>query len=451
MKTDCYGAPVSFDDQNALDGLNAAQRKFRGFFGDPVAMVDAVIAEHPDFVMAHCFRGGLFVTSSEAAGVGEIRTAMKAIEENWADANDRERGHYAGMAAWSVGDFHRAANIYGRVAAAYPRDAIALQFAHLCDFLNGHATLLRDRVAGILPQWSPEDEGYGYLLGMKAFGLEETGAYDWAEEAGRQAVVSEPADPWAIHAVAHVMEMQGRHIEGTRWLESTSQHWSDDCFFGYHNWWHLSLYLLETEDYPRVLDLYDQVIRNANSPVAMELVDAVALLWRLTLRGVNVGDRWQELSKTYELMEMGGYYAFNDMHAVIAHSAADRAFAAEQCLEKMRDAVRGFDTNSMMTADVGLPAAEAMQAFLNGNYRQAVDKLYAVRGVAHHFGGSNAQRDILGLTLVEAAIRGGQHGLAVSLASERMGAKPTSPTNRMFLDRAWGAAGPNQVAVANVA
>jgi len=451
MKTDCYGAPISFDDQNAIDGLNAAQRKFRGFFGDPVAMVDAVLAEHPDFVMAHCFRGGLFVTSSEAAGVDEIRAAMQAIEENWAVANDRERGHYAAMAAWSVGDFHRAANIYGRVAAAYPRDAIALQFAHLCDFLNGHATLLRDRVAGILPQWSPEDEGYGYLLGMKAFGLEETGAYDRAEEAGRQAVVLQPADPWAVHAVAHVMEMEGRHIEGARWLESTAEHWSQDCFFGYHNWWHLSLYLLETEEYQRVLDLYDQAIRSANTAVAMELVDAVALLWRLTLRGVNVGDRWQELSKTYEQMEMGGYYAFNDMHAVIAHSAADRTFAAERCLEKMRDAVRGFDTNAMMTADVGLPAAEAMQAFQNGDYRQTIDKLYAVRGVTHHFGGSNAQRDILGLTLVEAAIRGGQRGLAVSLASERMGAKPTSPTNRVFLDRAWGTAAPTRVAVAEVA
>ncbi len=451
MKSDCYGAPVSFDDPNAVDGLNAAQRKFRGFFGDPVAMIDAVLADHPDFVMAHCFRGGLFATSSEASCVGEIRAAMRAIEENWAIANDRERGHYAALAAWSVGDFHRAANTYGRVAAAYPRDAIALQFAHLCDFLNGHATMLRDRVAGILPQWTPEDEGYGYLLGMKAFGLEEAGAYALAEEAGRQAVDAEPSDAWAVHAVAHVMEMEGRHDEGVQWLETSADHWSQDNFFAYHNWWHLSLYLLERMDYQRALDLYDRVIRNTNAPVAMEMVDAVALLWRLALRGVNVGDRWQELSKTYEQIEMGGYYAFNDMHAVIAHSAADRAFAAERCLEKMRDAVRGYDTNAMMTADVGLPAAEAMQAFLNGDYRQTIDKLYAVRGISHHFGGSNAQRDILGVTLVEAAIRDGQRGLAVALASERMGAKSNSPTNRMFLDRAWAAAKTDVPVVAEVA
>lgn len=451
MNTDCYGAPVSYDDRNAVDALSDVQRKFRGFFGDPLAMIDAVLAEHPDFVMAHCFRGGLFVTSTEAAGVGEIRAAMRAIEENWARANDRERGHHAALAAWSVGDFPRAANIYGRVAAAYPRDAIALQFAHLCDFLNGHATQLRDRVAGILPQWRPTDEGYGYLLGMKAFGLEETGMYDKAEEAGREAVAIEPADPWAVHAVAHVMEMEGRFIEGGRWLESTAEHWSEDNFFAYHNWWHLSLYHLETADYQRVLDLYDNYIRNTDSCVAMELVDAVALLWRLAMRGVDVGDRWQELSSTYERLEMGGYYAFNDMHAVIAHTAADRAFAAEHCLAKMREAARGYDTNAMMTADVGLAAAEAMQAFVNGDYRRTIDNLYAVRAISHHFGGSNAQRDILGLTLVEAAIRDGQRGLAVSLASERLGAKPSSPLNRMFLDRAWNAAKPDHSVVAQVA
>lgn len=451
MKTDCYGAPVSMQNQTAIDGLNAAQRKFRGFFGDPVSMIDAVLAEHPDFVMAHCFRGGLFATSSEAACVPEIKAAMRAIELNWAHANDRERGHYAALAAWSAGDFHRAANSYGRVAAAYPRDAIALQFAHLCDFLNGHATLLRDRVAGILAQWAPSDEGYGYLLGMRAFGLEETGAYDQAEDAGRQAIDMEPADPWAAHAVAHVMEMQGRFAEGARWLETTSAHWAEDNFFAYHNWWHLSLYLLETADYERVLDLYDRSIRNLDSSVAMELLDAVALLWRLNLRGVDVGDRWQELSMAYEQLEMGGYYAFNDMHAVMAHTAADRAFAAERCLDRMREAARGFDTNAMMTADVGLPAAEAMKAFMNGDYRTTIDRLYDVRAIAHQFGGSNAQRDVLGVTLVEAAIRSGQRGLAVSLANERVSAKPASPTNRVLLDRAWGASEPRLAAVADVA
>jgi len=439
-KTDCYGAPVSERDTAAIDGLNAAQRNFRGFFGDPLAEIDNVLASHPGFVMGHCFRGGLFATSSEAACVAEIRKALRAIEENWAAANERERGHYSALSAWAAGEFHRAANIYGQVAANFPRDAVALQFAHLCDFLNGHATQLRDRIAGILPQWRDNEEGYGYLLGMHAFGLEETGDYERAEAAGRQAVTLAPHDAWAVHAVAHVLEMQGRHEEGAAWLRSGVDHWAPDNFFAYHNFWHLSLFLLEVDDHDGALDLFDKHIRTPGSTVAMELVDATALLWRLRLRGVDVGSRWQTVSEDFDAEDSGGYYAFNDLHAVMAHLVADRGFAADKRIARMTEAAKGFDTNAMMTRRVGLAAAEGMRAFHKGDYAAAVKKLMSVRAVANLFGGSNAQRDVLGLTLVEAAIRDGQSGLAVALASERLGLKPDSTPNQRYLQRAWGTA-----------
>ena len=437
MKTDCYGAPVSEQAWAAIEGLNGAQRNFRGYFGDPLAEVDAVLAAYPDFVMAHCFRGGLFATSSEAGCVAEIKKSLRAIERNWAAANDRERGHYAALSAWASGEFHDAANKYGQIAARFPRDAIALQFAHLCDFLNGHATQLRDRVAGVLPQWREDEEGYGYLLGMHAFGLEETGDYARAEETGRKAIALNPADSWAVHAVAHVMEMQGRHEHGAEWLGRGVDHWAPENFFAFHNFWHLALFHLETDDHAGVLELYDRHIRTPGSTVAMELVDAAALLWRLHLRGVDVGDRWTAVSEAFDAEDPGGYYAFNDMHAVMAHLAADRSFAAEKRMARLTEASKGFDTNAMMTRRVGQAATEGMVSFFHGDYGRAVSSLMSVRAVSHLFGGSNAQRDILGLTLVEAAIRNRQSGLAVALASERLGLKPDSPPNRRFLQRAW--------------
>ena len=55
--------------------------------------------------------------------------------------------------------------------------------------------------------------------------------------------------------------------------------------------------------------------------------------------------------------------------------------------------------------------------------------------IAHRFGGSHAQRDLLDLTLVEAALRGGDHGLARALAAERHQAKPTSRHARTLVAR----------------
>jgi hypothetical protein len=60
-----------------------------------------------------------------------------------------------------------------------------------------------------------------------------------------------------------------------------------------------------------------------------------------------------------------------------------------------------------MTRKVGLPLAEAFVAFEAGRYGECVDKIMATRGLAQRFGGSHAQRDVLTLTALHAALRGG--------------------------------------------
>ncbi|HXH02793.1 MAG TPA: hypothetical protein VNN09_05670 [Candidatus Competibacteraceae bacterium] len=130
----------------------------------------------------------------------------------------------------------------------HPRDAFALQSAHLTDFYLGDATQLRDRVARVLPHWDESIPSYSYILGMYAFGLEECNHYAEAEQAGRRALELEPGDGWSVHAVAHVMEMQGRYEEGIEWLTSREQDWVLDNGFAFHNWWHLALYHMERGD-----------------------------------------------------------------------------------------------------------------------------------------------------------------------------------------------------------
>src|SRR5262249_11085507 len=157
-------------------------------------------------------------------------------------ANAREHGHVAACRAWLDGDWQRAVELWGRVAIDYPRDSLAIQLAHLGDFYLGQSAMLRDRIARVLPAWDHDRPGYGYTLGMHAFGLEECGEYALAEGAGCRALLAERRDPWAIHAVAHVMEMQGRLAEGVSWLLEREGDWAHDNGFAFHNWWHRALY-----------------------------------------------------------------------------------------------------------------------------------------------------------------------------------------------------------------
>jgi hypothetical protein len=296
--------------------------------------------------------------------------------------------------------------------------------------------MLRDRVARVLPDWDDSVPGYGYVLGMHAFGHEETGHYREAEETARRAVALEPRDPWSIHAGAHVMEMQGRQFDGIRWLTERETDWVIDNAFAFHNWWHLALFHLDLGETDHVLHLYDRSIRPRPSAVVLEMIDASALLWRLHLRGVDVGERWRELADAWKPTLEHGYYAFNDLHAMMAFTAAGDDDAATRLLATVERRAAGGGTNAMMSRDVGLPACQAVRAFGCGDYGRAVDLLQGVRLTAQRFGGSHAQRDVLHLTLVEAALRAGRSRLARALVAERTALKPGSPFNRALADRA---------------
>jgi hypothetical protein len=236
--------------------------------------------------------------------------------------------------------------------------------------------------------------------------------------------------------VVHVMEMQGRSQEGADWLSARTEDWSAGNGLAFHNWWHLALYNLDLGRPEQALEIYDRQIRPRPSRIAYENVDASAMLWRLALRGVDVGDRWQPLADDWAAMAEDGHYAFNDVHAVMAYAGAGRAEAAARTLAAMESHLDGAGTNAAVTREVGLPLARALVAFSQGRHDAAIESLLDVRTIAHRFGGSHAQRDLIHLTLLEAALRAGRGKLAVALASERTELKPRSPFNRLLAGRA---------------
>ena len=321
------------------------------------------------------------------------------------------------------------------MAIDYPRDILALQAGHLADFYVGNSRMLRDRIARALPAWSRDMPGYHAVLGMHAFGLEETADYARAEAQGRTAVELEPRDGWAQHAVAHVMEMQCRTRDGIAWMRANPEAWSTDSFFKVHLWWHLALYHLELGEIDEVLALFDGPIHGERSTMVLDMIDASALLWRLHLRGIDVGQRWATVADGWEPIATAGNYAFNDVHAVMAFVGAQRPDAIAAVLETQQAVMLGSDDNEAFTREVGHPLALAIKAFGQARYDETVRLIRQIREIAQRFGGSHAQRDLLDLTLIEAALRAGQRPLARALCAERLSTRGQSPLTRQLLAR----------------
>ncbi len=438
-RRDHLGLSLSSGSSASIERYAAAIQNLHAYINNPLAEVDAVLAEDPEFLAGHMLRAGIFATSSEKRAVPELRRTVETAEALIARGrgNERERAHIAAARAWLDDDFERASDRYNRIALEHPRDALAVQLAHVSNFYLGRSTWLRDHVAAALPHYAKDEPSYGFLQGMYAFGLEECHEFERAEAAGRLALACNPRDPWAVHAVAHCFEMQGELGQGIAWLQSRERDWAPDSFFAVHNYWHLALFSLELGDTQRVLELYDERVRGSQSEVNLELVDASALLWRLELQGADVRARWQALADVWQRIEEHGYYGFNDWHALMAYAGAGRSADTARVIRSLERA----DSSVRLARVETLAVCRGFAAFIEGDFGRAVDELFSVRPYAQRFGGSHAQRDVIDLTLIEAALRDKQFALARAMANARRERKPGSPGPLRLLARGYAEAG----------
>ncbi|MGW7080166.1 tetratricopeptide repeat protein [Streptomyces sp. NPDC054866] len=406
------------------------------FFRSEVAdETQAMVAASPDSAMAHAFGAYLGLLGTEEKEAAAARRSFKAFRSavDPAGLSPREKMHAAAAESWLDGDMLRAGEILGEISTEFPRDALALAVGHQIDFFTGDAQRLRDRIGGALSAWDGDDPHFGPLLGMYAFGLEEAGHYSHAEEIGLRAVERHPRDVWGIHAVVHTYEMRGLFGEGIRYLDARTEDWTDGNYLSVHNAWHYALYALEAGSVERVLGVYDNTLHNeASQAIAMELLDASALLWRLLLADIDVETRWVALAQAWAGREDGAYYAFNDVHAVMAYVGAGRLSDAERLVKDREQWLARTGpsvSNHAMTREIGLPVCRALIAYRQRQYARVVELLTPIRYHLNSFGGSHAQRDAIQRTLVEAAIRSGRHDLARALLSERINMRPICPYN----------------------
>jgi tetratricopeptide (TPR) repeat protein len=434
--TDSLGLTTSSSDPRSLENFEEALASlFRGD-GNAVPVIERAILRDVTFAAGHCLRAGALVLSGSDTPAGALAASVVAIERN-PGANERERRHAAAARLWLGGNVARAADIYGELLSDFPRDRLALLVTHGLDFRLGRRDELRDRVARVLPHWSPRDPEYGYVLGMHAFGLEENGSYDQALAAAHKSLEYIPDNASAIHVIAHVFEMRGASDKGVAWLRAMQPIWLANAGFRIHLAWHLALFQLDAGGASDALATYDDFIAPQLDGGNSGLVDASALLWRLQLRGAGSQRRWQKVAELWTRQGTIGNRAFDLVHAVMA-LASSKQYASARRL------ARRLDADTMLRARSGTdelelarPLIAAIMAFSRGDYDGTVESISAVRSAADRCGGSVAQCDLIHLTLLEAALRAQRKHLARTLAAERSLRKPASRLNRWLHARAW--------------
>ena len=435
MIADAQGHHLSGATVEAATAYDQAVRAFNLVSGDSLGLFDRAIEAAPDFAMAYLGKAWVFALANDPSLITQAKTLVETVRPM--TLNEREQAHLAALTHLAQGARAAAVGVMDRHLMRYPFDLVAHQGAAVTDGFLGRFHWVRDRSARALPFWSKEQPGYGTLLAMHGFGLEEAGDYTRAEDESRAAAELEPLSFWPHHTVAHVMEMTGRPEDGLGWMTAREALWSTPGHINQvHIWWHKALFHLELGQYDAALALYDGPMRATQRPVALSLTNATALLWRLDTLGCDTGDRWPEQADLWQDHADGKCLVFTDIHAAMAELRSGREASVERRLAAMRETAASAVEAAGLFRTVGIPVVEGLAAFHRGAYDKAVELLLPVRFDLWQIGGSHAQRDVVNWTLTEAAVRAGRRDVALSLAYERLATRPRSAPNRRLLRHA---------------
>jgi tetratricopeptide (TPR) repeat protein len=401
--------------------FNRAMADYYGLTGDPVGVLKSALARDPGFALGGVAIAALYMIGGFRGDHPEVMSALRASEAAIGRASQREQNHLAAVKAWARGAFSQAILAWEQILADHPTDALALRLVQDAYFFLGRSAAIRDCAERVLPAWDRDNPLAGFVLGLYAFGLEETGDLSQAEDFGREALARNRRDAWATHALAHVMETANRHEEGVAFLKSTRGDWAPAHFMAHHNGWHLALFLIEQGRFDEVLADYDRYTApKLADDATLDRVDAASLLWRLELAGVDVGDRWVPVANAWMAHVDDHLLAFNDLHCAFAAARSpepDHGVRLRQSLDEYER--EGSGENRQVTSEIGRPLIDGVFAFAARDHARAVEAILPVRNDAARIGGSHAQRDVINRTLIAAAERSGQRSLAHALRAER--------------------------------
>ena len=417
---DNQGLTVTVSDRIALEFYNSAVIQWLEYKISAMKTLKQAIEIDNDFCMAHCFRGYLFMTFNSAAVLPAAQSALAKAVLFKDKLSQREQCHIRALSHLIAGAPNKACACWDEIVATYPHDIVALRMHHYTCFWSGYRHGLSATPAAVLPSWNDSIPHYGNVLGMVAFGLEELGLYAQAESYGRKAAEQNINDLWAIHAVAHVMEMQQRAVDGLEWLNYQLDDFKSFNPFRGHIWWHKGLFLIEAGLIDEALSLYDSAIYDTESEFFLDIQNSVSFLARLEFKGVNVEDRWQKLVNFAKCNSDGHSLVFTDLHHIIALCRAKKFEDANAHILSMEDFANNRECHTAsVIRTVGIPIGRSILAHEKGDYEKALDLMMSHRLLMPQLGASNAQRDLLALLCINMAQRAKAGALHYQLLQER--------------------------------
>lgn len=428
---DCRGIPQTVSSINELERIDKSLIGMLGMEYDPSEFFARNEDESGSLALLEidCVNLISSMEHDKLLRAKELIKPYRGKGNQWA-LSDRDFLLLDAIEKWTDKKYKEAYEHFSHILLKYPTDILTILASHMLEFYMGWTVQMLKTIQNGLPAWKKDDPLYGYLKGMEAFCLEENGFYEESLKVAEEALQINKRNIYVIHAICHYFYETGQYEQGVQWMENCSSYWKDNLFMRIHVWWHYALFNLYALDLDHVYQIYHSEIRRKNDPQRLEDLDAVSLLWRLRLIGKDDPLLWKDLLHHWKDYPDNNFYWFNDMHALLVYLANGEKETADrliiQSVNKNCDEYRRKLVNH---------AFEGFKHFSEGRYRQAYAALEQVVKTNAAFGGSNAQRDLLEMTAIEAALRANDLVKTESFIRNGRCLKYNSPLKQYYMQR----------------
>jgi hypothetical protein len=420
MQRDYVGNPVTGERGTTLDSINDFVEGYLAYETRAERILVAAEAD-PESCMANVYAGTLWMLLEAPEAASHAVKYLTAAERAAPLATRREQLNVAMLRAWVDDDLGTAIHLCEQLSDEFPQDLAIVKTHQYFEFNRGNSPAML-RVA---LKVAAANVNVPYVHGMTAFAYEQCHLLDEAEGEARTALAMRRKEPWAQHALAHVLLTRGRMDEGAAFLEDVSDTWSGlNSFMFTHIWWHQALFYLSQGRDLDALDVFDQHCWGIAKSYSQDQIGAISLLARFELAGIDVGSRWQDLADHLAARANDTVQPFLTLQYLYGLARAGRP-QAETLLDSVRHfAARAPEFSRTVWREVALPGCEGLHAYARGEFERAWHSLSTAVPRMIETGGSHAQRDLFEQILLDAALKSGRTGSAQQMLELRRRADP---------------------------
>jgi hypothetical protein len=436
-------------------------------YGGLLNSLNKMINADPDFILGQCLKTGVELMGSSLnhnsqKSYEKVKNLVRKAIDMDSQLTKREKLHVKAVEMMQYGNLPMAAEYLEQILIDSPNDCQAIKLLHSLYFYLGESKQMHQSLARIIPRWSSQEPHYSYLYSLYGFGLAQDNYLDKAEKNALRALEMNRNDAWAIHAISHVNEYRSSYDRGIKFLHDTELDWNQCDMIASHNYWHMSLYYVEKNDCESALEVLDSKIMT-NLDSVLNLINASSLLLRLKINNYepkndSLAEKWQKVKdKCMDKIEHQGYM-YSSSHYAMALATCGTSKEKASFLNNVNEYLNSTDLSDLdqnfmyykpsddLIGDFKFELRDNFNYLKNTNqeckglfesifsYQQnvfdrVVDLLYPIRYKIKSIGGSNAQRDVFNLILIDAAFKSNvrEHNLlAISLLNERLLTLPDS-------------------------